>query len=704
MQREGVGKLERDILDIANKIGAEKRTIELKYLYKSCISHLEQSKEEILNSIKKLYQKKYIVEGSRLTKETILDNEIRQKIFEYIKMNPGTHNREIRDIFGLGAYRAFRHLKYLEIFGLLRSKRFMNKKVYFLVGTDENQDETILVLRNERTKLILHQINIYKKVRLVDIEKNLDLQHGQIQPHIKKLLKYNIIESIVENDVVFYIPKADETVDTLSIKREFDYVGGNIRFKVALNNTSNMSISNISVTLTPSDQFFWEDSIQRVPILPPNNSRGVDFTLIPNTCGKSTIFGAVSYQDAYGNAHTITIPPKEIAIKCPLVIPQTMSEYEINKWIKTLKKSTTKIDYGDISQNQAFNIALSQIKALDLSKVNENKQELSTLYSGKVKVTGQEIVVKLSMDQPNIMIEVWANDLTQTTGLLAYIRNLIIISLEQSLKALEKSEDVARKIIDVFNYNNELKECFNTCCNGEKIKKISTSIAKIKNGLKKYYPDFKVLDSMNKWSIKLNGMFEEESCIDIDTAIELESDLIDWLKQLRDLVNYDIKLYKEDHEDFEKYIEDFEIGQENIDKNLELIEKIYGLSILNYVIVIHQNNGLAIYQEQLGPVELNADLVSGFITAIQSFGSEISKKETPVTGLKYKNFNIEIGSGEYIQAIILLNGKTNDYLVQNLNNFVHEFENQYEHHLKSFSGNISQFNNSGNIFHKLFEF
>ncbi|MFX1450473.1 MAG: hypothetical protein ACFFCM_06510, partial [Promethearchaeota archaeon] len=558
-------------MDIAHEIGTKKRSIELKELYNKCIADLEYSREEILLSIKMLYEKKYIVEGHRLTKETILDNETRKQIYDYIEKNPGAHNREIRNNFKLGSYRAFRHIKYLEIFGLLRSKEFMNKRAYFLVETDENQDERILILKNERTKMIYDQIQVHKKLRLVEIEENLNLEHGQIQPHIRKLLKYDLIDSVVDNDIVFYIPKIFKPLDLITVKREFDYVGGNIRFKIAIQNNSDMSISNISVTLTPSDQFFWEDSVQRIPILHPHNSRGVDFSLIPNTCGKSTIFGAVSYQDAYGNAHTITIDPKEIAIKCPLVIPQTMSEYEINKWIKDLKKSTTKINYGDISKNQAFDIALSQIRALDLSKVNENIQELSALYSGKVKVTGQQIVVKSGIDPPNIMIEVWANDLTQTTGLLAYIRNLIIISLEKSLKTLEKSEEIARKIIEIFNYNNELKNCFNACCNGEKIKKISSIMTKIKNGLKKYYPDFKVIEKMDKWVFKFRGMFEEEKCLDQDTSIELEWDLIEWLKQLLEVVTYDIKLYKKNYEDFDKYREDFEIGIENFNKNLELI-------------------------------------------------------------------------------------------------------------------------------------
>jgi len=54
------------------------------------------------------------------------------------------------------------------------------------------------------------------------------------------------------------------------------------------------------------------------------------------------------------------------------------------------------------------------------------------------------------------------------------------------------------------------------------------------------------------------------------------------------------------------------LSGEKIEKNLELMSKIYGISILNYVIVIHRNNGLSIYQEQLGSVNLSADIISVF--------------------------------------------------------------------------------------------
>ena len=81
-----------------------------------------------------------------------MNNERRRQIYNYIKKFPGAHNREIRNVFNIDNYVAFRHLKFLEIFGYLRSKRFMNKKAYFLYDSDESKDERILILKNERRK------------------------------------------------------------------------------------------------------------------------------------------------------------------------------------------------------------------------------------------------------------------------------------------------------------------------------------------------------------------------------------------------------------------------------------------------------------------------------------------------------------------------------------------------------------------------
>ncbi len=202
--------MENEILHIAIKLGEGKKPIELKRLYKASVSQLNYTEKIIVQSINTLFQKKYIVEGHELTKANLLDDEKRNKIYDYIKKHPGAHIREIQSTFGLGTYDTLRNLKYLEIFGFIRSKRFLNKLAYFIMGTDETQDVTILVLRNDRTKLIFDQINLQKKVRLSDLEKSLNLKHGQIQHHVKKLLEHDLIDSMVEEDVVYYYTMNEE--------------------------------------------------------------------------------------------------------------------------------------------------------------------------------------------------------------------------------------------------------------------------------------------------------------------------------------------------------------------------------------------------------------------------------------------------------------------------------------------------------------
>ena len=147
MVTEHLEVIDKYILEIASEIGRKKRTIELEYLFRECISQLSYAEEEILNSINKLYKKKYLVEGFRLTRETLLDNEKRNAIYNYIIEHPGAHNREIRSAFNFGSYMAFRHLKYLEKFGIIRIKNFKNKKAYFLADSDINLDERIIILK-----------------------------------------------------------------------------------------------------------------------------------------------------------------------------------------------------------------------------------------------------------------------------------------------------------------------------------------------------------------------------------------------------------------------------------------------------------------------------------------------------------------------------------------------------------------------------
>ncbi len=203
--QEELSVLENFILEIATEVGKKKRNFDLDEIYNTCTAQLSYSKEEIVEAIKNLYKKKFLIKHHRITKLNVLDNENRQKIFDYIEENPGAHVRELRDKFNLGAYEAFRNLEFLELFELIRSKKFSNKIVYFITDFDKNQEDNLLVFKNKRTKMVYDQIISNKRMKLSEISKNLNLDHGQIQPHLQKLLDYNLIDSILENNITYYV-------------------------------------------------------------------------------------------------------------------------------------------------------------------------------------------------------------------------------------------------------------------------------------------------------------------------------------------------------------------------------------------------------------------------------------------------------------------------------------------------------------------
>ena len=126
----------------------------MEMLFERCCRDLPNPPTEIDLAIRDLYRMKYIIEGTQLSKDDVLTNEKRNKILEYVMKFPGAHAREIRKVFDLGAYIAYRHLGHLEKFGFIRKSVFYNKSVYFPIDFDESKETETLLLRNETTKKI----------------------------------------------------------------------------------------------------------------------------------------------------------------------------------------------------------------------------------------------------------------------------------------------------------------------------------------------------------------------------------------------------------------------------------------------------------------------------------------------------------------------------------------------------------------------
>ncbi|MFX1452332.1 MAG: zinc ribbon domain-containing protein, partial [Promethearchaeota archaeon] len=119
------------------------------------------------------------------------------------------------------------------------------------------------------------------------------------------------------------------------------------------------------------------------------------------------------------------------------------------------------------------------------------------------------------------------------------------------------------------------------------------------------------------------------------------------------------------------------------------------ISIL-YFMIIHQS-GICIFNKGFGK-ELDADLTSGLLTAVQSFMGELTGQEkTKFTEFSQSGFNILTCNSKYTTAALVMSMRATDRIKDRLIQFLELFENKFENKLTVFSGNLDDFAGSFDI-------
>ncbi len=732
-------QIDSEILKIAEEIVSNNQVIKIDKLYNLAKKKLNYSNDDLNLAIYNLILNKSIIPEKKLIKKDILSNARRKLIYEYITENPGTHLREIRDKLDLNPHVASIHLKALEGFDFIYQKKYQKYSVFFPIYFSPEDEEPLLALKHEKAQKIFIKIYELKEATIDQIKEGEDIAPKMIGYHLVKLIESEIITNINKNGQDFYkvnenkfnkikkylklelrekekpieatlavpitpVGTQQPSSDLIRIKREYDFVGGEIRFKTAIQNTSNTVVTDINVTLIPTSQYEVPDRVKIVDILRPGESRGVDFFLTPLTCGKSKVFGSVSYMDPFGNPQTTTIPPKEIWIKCPLVIPKTTSLIEIDNVKKQLQKGITKIPYT-IGREAAFTIVLDQISALDLSEIKVDDQVLTTIHSGLAKVTNDNMIIESRIEDGQAVLTVWTRDMKQATGFLAYIKNLIKMSFELHNRMEGKIEKISQKILDTDEIFNRFATLFQYCEEKEnwKVGDIILLINEIKSKIERSIPGSSIIENLKDWIEELQQLREGDS-ISTSNQMNLEYDILGWIAEINRIGCNQLEVYQQSFPEKKIQIDNLCTLTEKEDQFVQKLKHIYGTNILQYLMVINKNAGLAIYQYDFSAgSNVDADLISGFLTAIQDFGMEISRGEdSAMKKLAYKNFQIELEDGKLVKLALILQGQPIDYLTKKSKGFIKEFEEEYQDHLVDFTGNIQVFRTAEKLVKKHF--
>ncbi len=247
------------------------------------------------------------------------------------------------------------------------------------------------------------------------------------------------IDSLMEKFKIRREKKEYSEESFLSIIRDFDFIGGQIRFKIGLKNNTNFSLTNLKITFNIPDALKWilhEPSYSRsgdsilIPKLGANEKKAISFYLEPINCMESPVNATVSFFDARDKPHAVTMKPKMVSITCPIFFT------EVDANLARVKSLRRKLSHHDkklfpiIKTEESLSIfssIISVMKKFDIKLTFKDFSEEDRFgeawFYGITKVKKNQIVIYVLLDgtDKKVEIEVSGNDESQITAFLTEI-------------------------------------------------------------------------------------------------------------------------------------------------------------------------------------------------------------------------------------------------------------------------------------------
>ncbi|HUY00328.1 MAG TPA: hypothetical protein VMV49_12275, partial [Candidatus Deferrimicrobium sp.] len=274
-------------------------------------------------------------------------------------------------------------------------------------------------------------------------------------------------------------------------------------------------------------------------------------------------------------------------------------------------------------------------------------------------------------------------------GFLAYIKNLVNIALDMSKSLKIKEEKFSQQILSAFEFTERIIQLFEYC---ESYWTLSEIIILLKEIIRRLQRDLSSLPiDFSNWVSDLEQELEPDAILPEQKSINLEYDAFLSLEKASQLIRSNLEMYKSAFQDDIKTVPMIEEKYKNLLFTLGELERKYSKKILKFMLVIETRSGVTLFQHNFSETSTDPDLISGFLSAVQSFGTELTNEGSDMKKLAYKDFEIEMNIGDYIRVALFLKGQNTKYLVKNLVNFINAFERKYEDSLKQWMGDVSKF-------------
>ncbi|MFX0167021.1 MAG: winged helix-turn-helix transcriptional regulator [Promethearchaeota archaeon] len=157
--------------------------------------------------LKSLVEKNFIVEGSKLTRDEILFNPNRKKIYEFIQQNPGTHFYNIVTNLDLNIPVVEWHLNILIKFMYISKEEIENIVAYFDVNVKPESRMVIYLLSKDKCKQIINFLKENQEgMTRYQISEQLNMHSTTVAKYTDKLNENGILtKKSLSNKTLYFL-------------------------------------------------------------------------------------------------------------------------------------------------------------------------------------------------------------------------------------------------------------------------------------------------------------------------------------------------------------------------------------------------------------------------------------------------------------------------------------------------------------------
>jgi len=134
-------------------------------------------------------------------------------------------------------------------------------------------------------------------------------------------------------------------------------------------------------------------------------------------------------------------------------------------------------------------------------------------------------------------------------------------------------------------------------------------------------------------------------------------------------------------------------------------QRLMGIMDLRALFVMYAKTGLPIFTYDFAGGKMPSALLSGFISAVNSFYGELSgdaDRESQLRDVHYKDLHLSLREGQNVVSVLILDASPTEEMTESLANFTAQFVSQYATELETFDGRIDLFDSASEIVERSF--